>query len=235
MNPYDWALFRRTLLASAVLTAFTIAIVVATDEATSTVATRAARIAALAPLVIAVALLGVSAHAESRGELRALEALGLSPWASRRGAERAGFLVAVLGLSVLVAPFTDVSSLLPAVRPVVGWILSPDRTVATAPGLVVNANGVVEMTAAAALPAFDRASALNGAIPCVAPVACAAPTWAATPMSLVARLSSGVLTALLVIVALHLVAAARISPPLGAAASLPMWLAAWSLRRRFPK
>jgi hypothetical protein len=230
MNAYDWALFRRALLAIVVLSFLTSATVVATDEATSTAATRMARLSALAPLIVAVALLGVGAHARARGELRAIEALGTAPWRSLRGAERAGVLIAAVSLLVLMAPFTDATSLLPAVRPLIDWTLTAGGDQAVAPGLVVHASGAIEATHSAAEPALFR-HATWAAFGCVAPLACLVPPWAATPMSSLVRLSSGVFTALFAVVALHLVAAARISPWLAALASVPIALALWRSRR----
>ncbi len=231
MNAYDRALFRRSLVAMAVLSALTAVTAVATDEATSTVATRLARLSALAPLVIATAELAVGAHARARGELRAIEALGAAPWRSLRGVELAGALVAAVSLLVLVAPFTDATSLLPAVRPLIEWTFAADGTRAFAPGLVVHDDGALDlMTSSAAAPARLHA-ATWGAVACVAPIACVVPSWAATPMSVAVRFASGGIATLLAIVGLHLVAAARVPAPVAAAAALPLALSLWRSRR----
>ncbi|HVW26417.1 MAG TPA: hypothetical protein VHC69_13705 [Polyangiaceae bacterium] len=230
MNEYDWALFRRTLFAFAVLLALTTATVVTTDEATSTAGMRLARIAALVPLLVIVAILAIAGHARVRGELRAVEALGVSPWIALRGAERAGAAVAAMSVLVLVAPFTDAASLLPAFTPPIDWTMASDGTRATAPGLVVLANGVIEATRAATAPTFHRVSPW-AAVPCLAPIACVVSAWAATPMQLVLRLFAGASTALLAVVGLHLVAAARAPSWLAAAASLPMAFSLWQARR----
>ena len=221
MSAYDRALFRRTLLASAVLLVLTAATVLATDEATSTAGMRVARLSAIAPLVIAMAILAVGGHARARGELRALEALGAAPWTSLRGAEYAGALLAAASLAALVTPLADATSLLPAVAPSIDWTMNADRGRATASGLVVFASGVIEAARTAAVPASHRIDA-SAAIPCIAPIACLISAWAASPMRVALRLSSGVTTMLLAVAALHLVAASRL-PPLGAMlASLPL-------------
>jgi hypothetical protein len=229
MNAYDRALFRRALLALAVLLALTAATIVVTDEATSTPGMRLARISALAPLMVAVAILAVGGHARARGELRAIEALGVAPWTSLRGAERAGAVVAAASLLVLVAPFTDATSLLPAVTPPVDWAVASDGSRATAPGLVVLASGVIRATAPTA-PSLRHVAAW-AAVPCLAPIACVVPGWAATPMTFAARMSSGVVTALLVVLGLHLVAAARVPTGLTVFAALPMAVSLWCARR----
>jgi hypothetical protein len=230
MTAYDRALFGRALLALAALFALTAATVVATDEATSTLGMRLARISALAPLIVAVGILAVGGHARARGELRAVEALGVAPWISLRGAERAGAAVAAASLLVLVAPFTDATSLLPAVTPPIDWSVAADGSRATAPGLVVFASGAIQATGPATLPSFRHVASL-AVVPCIAPVAGVVSGWAATPMALAVRLSSGVLTALLVIVGLHLVAAARVPAAFTALAALPMALSLWRARR----
>jgi hypothetical protein len=230
MNAYDRALFRRALFALAVLMLLTGTTVVATDEAASTLSMRLARISALAPLLIAVAILAVGGHARVRGELRAIEALGVAPWTSLRGAELAGVAAAVATVLVLVAPFTDVTSLLPAVAPPIDWTVAADGSHATAPGLVVLASGVIQATTATSPPSL-RHVATWAVVPCVAPIAAVAPGWAATPMSVAARAWSGVVTVLLVVVGLHLVAAARVPPGLTVLAALPMAVSLWRARQ----
>jgi hypothetical protein len=230
MNAYDRALFRRALLAQAVLFALTAGTIVATDEATSTLAMRLARISALAPLVVAVAILAVAGHARARGELRSIEALGVAPWSSLRGAERAGAAVVAASLLVLVAPFTDATSLLPVVTTPIDWTVAIDGSRATAPGLVVFASGVIRTTQAASAPSFHHPTTW-AVVPCLAPIAAVISAWAATPMSAALRASSGLLTALLAIVGLHLVAAARVPALLTVLAALPMGLSLWRARR----
>lgn len=230
MHPYDHALFRRALFAIVVLTLLAAATVVATDEATSTAAMRMARIAAISPLVSAVAMLGVAAHARSRGELSALEALGAAPFRTLRGVELAGVVAAALGMVVLSLPSTDATSLLPAVHPVIDWHLVDGGSRAIAPGIVVHADGVIETTRAA-LAGPSRTRAAWAALPCIGPVACVVPAWSATPMLLARRLASGGATVVLVIVALHLVAAERIFPLLASVACAPLCIALWLSRR----
>lgn len=230
MNAYDRALFRRTLLAQAVLFALTAATIVATDEATSTLAMRLARISALAPLVVAAGVLAVGGHARARGELRAIEALGVAPWTSLRGAEHAGAAVVAASLLVLVAPFTDATSLLPVVTTPIDWTVAIDGSRATAPGLVVFASGVIRTTSSASATSLHHATTW-AVVPCLAPIAMVVSGWAATPMSAALRLSTGVLTTLLAVVGLHLVAAARVPAVLTALAALPMAVSLWRARR----
>jgi hypothetical protein len=230
VNPYDRALFRRALLALGVLTLVAFAIVWATDEATSTLGMRLARLSALSPLLTATALLGIGAHARARGELRALLALGATPWRALRGAELAGLALAVASLVVLLAPFTDATSLLPAVHPATTWTFSSTGTSALAPGVVVYASGALNVTGAALSSPPSRTAAW-AALPCVAPIAFVVPPWASTPMPFVRRAWSAGATSLLAVMALHLVAANRMPPPGALAASVPIAIALWRSRK----
>lgn len=231
MHPYDRALFRRALLAIVVLTLLAAATVIATDEATSTAAMRIARIAAVSPVVSAVALLCVAAHARSRGELAALEALGASPWRALRGIELAGMAAAAVAMLVLVLPCTDATSLFPAMHPVIDWRMAGGGVRAVAPGIVVHSDGVLETTQSAVFPRPGLALAAWAALPCLGAVALAVPAWAATPMSLARRVSSGGASAVLAIVGFHLVAAGRVPPLLASAACAPVCVALWFSRR----
>jgi hypothetical protein len=228
MHPYDRALFRRALLTIVVLTLLAAATVIATDEATSTAGMRMARIVAVSPLISAMALLGVSAHARSRGELSALEALGAAPWRALRGVELAGIVAAALAMLVLVLPWTDTTSLFPAVHPVIDWRMAGARAVA--PGIVVHADGVLEMTRTA-IPRPSLALSAWAALPCIGAVALVVPPWSATPMSLARRVSSGGASVVLAIVGFHLVAAGRVPPLVASVASAPVSVALWFSRR----
>jgi hypothetical protein len=230
MHAYDRALFRRALLAIAVLTLLATATVMATDEATSTAAMRLARISALSPFVSAIALLGIAAHARSRGELSALEALGTSPWRTVLGVELAGVVAAVASVVALLLPFTDARSLFPAVHPVVDWRMAADGLRAVAPGIVVHADGVIETTGSA-FPRPSLAVPAWAAAPCIGSIAGIVPAWSATPMSLARRLSSGGGSVALAVVGLHLVAAGRLSPLVATVACAPVGVALWFSRR----
>jgi hypothetical protein len=230
MHPYDRALFRRALLTIVVLTLLAAATIIATDEATSTAAMRMARIAAVSPAVSAMALLGVAAHARSRGELSALEALGAAPWRALRGVELAGIVAAALAMLVLVLPCTDTTSLFPAVNPVVDWRMAGGGARAVAPGIVVHADGVLETTRAA-FPGPSVGLSAWAALPCIGAVGLVVPPWSATPMSLARRVSSGGGSVVLAIVGFHLVAAGRVPPLVASVACVPVSVALWFSRR----
>jgi hypothetical protein len=222
-------MLRRSLgaiLATAVVAA---AVIVATDEPGSTLGMRIARLAALSPLLVATSVLGVAAQARAHGELRALEALGASPWRGARGAAVAGVLVAAASVAVLLSPWADVTSLFPAVHPPIDWRLDPDGQSARAAGAVVAADGAIAL-AATLVPLSAAALAPWAALPCLAPIAAAVPAWSVTPMSSAARATSVTATAAMAIAALHLTAAGRVPPGWGCVAVVPL-VAATALAR----
>jgi hypothetical protein len=222
-------LFRRALATVIGALGATTLLVVATDEATSTIGTRIARLSALAPLVIAISVLGVSSLAKARGELSALSALGLPPWRAARGAVLAGLVMAGVAMLALLSPFADTASLFPVVHAPLGWVIDGLGTSARAPGIVVLPDGSLTLVAAGA----ERARVTPGAfaaLACIAPVALVVPHWAVTPMSPRLRVASMALTAAVAITALHLVAAARLMSGWSACAVLPL-VAATALSR----
>jgi hypothetical protein len=231
VTPFDWLLFRRSVAASAVSLLVAAGIVAATDEVTSTLAMRAARLSAFAPFVAAVVALAVVIHARSRGELRALEALGGSSARTGRGAALGALLVGVVALFALASPLADASSLFPAVRTGTTWAFESGGQLARAAQIVVTAGGRITLVGAA--PAVHT-EVLVGlcAVPCLAPVALLAPAWSVAPMRGSFRALSLALSAVLVVALLHLIAGARVTAAFGALSGAPLALALAFTRRR---
>jgi hypothetical protein len=230
MHAYDRASFRRGLLAIGVLLALAGGVVVTTDEATSTAAMRLARLSALSPIVSALALLGIAGHARARGELAALEALGAPPWRALRGAEWAGMAFAVAAVVALCTPWSDVTSLLPRVEPLTGFVLDGRGAHVATAGLFVEPSGAIHLAASRE----GAHAALRSpwiVVPCLAPVALLVPAWALTPMPLAWRLASSAFTGALLVTALHAVAVGRLPALLAGAASVPLVATLWSARR----
>lgn len=231
MHPFAWSLARRTLVALGASTALAAAAVVATDEPTNTAAMRIARMAALAPLLSCIAVLAVCAHARARGELRALAALGVSPWQACRGAALVGLMMGAAALVGLAGPWSDASSLFPRVLPAIGWVMSPDGYAAHFGGVTVFADGAIDV--ARMVPHRTPAGPGAGAaLECVAPLALGVPAFAVTPMSSASRAAALLATAASLIVVLHLVAAGRLNGALGPIAGLPLFVALVSARAR---
>ena len=229
MTPLDWLLFRRTLAAHAAALCLAFGIIVTTDEVTSTVAMRIARLCAFSPFVGALCVLGVALHSRSRGELRAVESLGARPSRARLGAALAAFGLAVCAMAVLASPAADVRSLLPVVHSGVGWTFDADGHAARALGVVIAESGRITLPAEA-LHAESARRAGWLALPCVAPVALLCAPWAVAPMSRATRVASLAFTGVGVITLLHLIAGARITPGAGLLACAPLVLALWASR-----
>jgi len=229
MSPFDWLLFRRALAAHLAALVVVLGVLAATDELTSTLTMRVARLCAFSPFIGALCVLGVSLHARSRGELRAVESLGASPSRASRGAALSAFTLAVFAVAVLASPAADARSLLPIVHTGVDWTFDADGRLARALGIAVAADGrITLLTGSSFSPSTPRSGWL--AMPCLAPVALLCPCWAVAPMSRATRLASLALTGAGVITLLHLIAGARITPAAGALACLPLALATFSSR-----
>jgi hypothetical protein len=230
VHPFDWSLLRRALGAMFAATAVAAVVIVSTDEPGSTPGMRVARLAALSPLLVATAVLGVAAQARARGELGALAALGDPPWRGARGAAVAGLLFAAASVALLLSPWADVTSLFPAVHPPIDWRLDPGGQVARAAFAVVSADGAIAI-ARTATPLPEHGLPSWAALPCLAPIAAAVPGWAVSPMSRTARAASVTVTAALAVALLHLIAAGRLSPLWACGAVVPLLAA--TARARF--
>jgi hypothetical protein len=231
VHPFDWLLLRRSLLAAAIAAGVAASVVVTTDEATSTAAMRVARIAAFAPLIAAIAALFIVSHARSRGELRAIECLGVASWRAARGASLGAFLVAAMGTALLVSPWADAASLFPVVRSAIEWAIDPNGHAARAMGVVVSSDGSIALTARVA-EQVRVAPAAWAALPCLLPIAATVSPWAVTPMSHATRGISVAAAGMAAVVCLHLVAAGRLAPSIGVVACVPLLAATVIARAR---
>ena len=231
MTPLDRSLFGRAALAVATGLLVAAGVIVLTDEASSSLGMRVSRLAALGPAVSAVAVLGVTAHTRSRGELRALEALGAPPWRAARGAAWAGWAAAGLVLLLLALPQADPSSLFPVLPPLVPWEFDPGGHAARAAGVVAFETGGLSFEAARASVEHAAPPGVLHALLCIGLVACLVPSWAVTPMSTLARAASGGLTAGAAIVLLHGMAASAAPAFTGALAAAPLAATTLLVRR----
>jgi hypothetical protein len=198
--------------------------VVTTDEATSTPGMRVARMAAFAPLIAAIAALSIVSHARSRGELRAVECLGVAPWRAARGASLAALIVGGSGIVVLMTPYADAASLFPLMRSAVDWTIDPSGDVAHSLGVLITSDGRIALMAQVAETARVRPAAW-AALPSLAPLALAVSPWTVTPMAPALRLASVVAAGMTTVFCLHLIAAARCAPMVGVTAAIPLVVA----------
>jgi hypothetical protein len=117
LTAYDALLARRSAalgLAVAVLVFLTM---LATDDTSGTHASRLGRLAALTSLAGGAGAFLGAAQARSRGEMRALEATGLTPFRASVGAVMGGAVVGLFGVALALVPGVDLSRLFPRALP----------------------------------------------------------------------------------------------------------------------
>lgn len=231
LAPFAWSLVSRTMAGTVAATCVAAAIIVATDEATSTLGMRAARLAALGPLLACLGALAVCAHARARGELGALEALGMKPWEAAHGAAVAGWACGVLATIALAMPGVDSSSLFPRFLPPIDWAMDASGASAKSSLATIFADGAIRMAQTGGGQGV-HGPARWAAMACLAPIALGGPAWAVTPMRARERVGSGVAAAMLLIVVLHLIAAGRVSALWGPLAAVPLCASVIVARRK---
>jgi hypothetical protein len=193
------------------------AIIVGTDEVDATWAGRGARLAALAPLFGAIAVFSVCRHSEMRREFIALGALGQGPLRIVRGALVSGWLLALVGVAILLHPAVDLGALMPLVEGSASWQIEGDAWVSSELGVRITPDGAIHTA-----PDMARSDATDSkrAVEVLLPVALVAPLWATGQARPLERLVCLILAAGWVIVALHLLAIDRMSTLDGALPAL---------------
>lgn len=231
MHAFDRSLFRRSLGIVILLGLFGLGVMIATDEIGSTPRMRLSRLIAIFPGLVALGEGIVLAQSRTRGEIRALTALGASPFRATRGARVAGWLLASLGLALLVSPLADPSPLFPAVVRSTPWLLSGGGLVDPGSGARVTRDGLVAFGEIAGSIEAARVPGRWAAFASIAPIALVTPVWAACPLGVGARLAAAFVTIMIAIVTLHAVAAGGL-PVFGLVlAVLPLVLqAGWCFR-----
>jgi hypothetical protein len=179
-SPYDLRLALRAL-ALGTLVALVAVIVVATTDEGAGWARRAALCAALAPVAGGMGALAAARIARSRGEARALEALGAHPLRALAGAVVGGALLGLAGGAVVVSGVADLEPLFPRPAEARVWLEDPEggmreRSLGIRLALgraVVGALLVLAAIAAFQLAAAGRASAWIVCLPPLVLLACA--------------------------------------------------------------
>ena len=212
MHPFDRSLCLRTLAFVAVVLVGVVAIVVTTDEAFSTLGMRVARVSAFAPAVAAIAAAVAIGRARARGELRALEALGSSPWRAARGATVAAWIVGAVAVAALLSPLADVESLFPVIAGKAAWTLEGGSLVDRAGGVRVAPTGAIELLDAAETTGARFRPTGAHAVLAIGPLAALTPPWITSPMKAGHRIVGGLAVGGLLIVLLHATAAGRVAP-----------------------
>jgi hypothetical protein len=224
MHAFDRWLGRRTFGFAAAATAVAAAVVVLTDEAGSSAGMRAARLAALAPGLAALGGWVSLSQASSRGELRALAALGASPWRIGLGASVAGWLIGALAALVLSSGWVDTSALFPAVATSATWTEDRGTFVEPSVGVRLLPGGSFGTLEAPRPRPMGNGPGPRDALVAFAPLAAILPIWVVAPLGLRGRTAVGALATALLIVLLHCVGGGQAPPILLVLAALPLAL-----------
>jgi hypothetical protein len=240
MLAYHRSLWLRSVAMALLLGVIALGVMVATDEGGSTPAMRLARLCAFTPALAALGAATTLELARSRGELRALEALGVSPWGAAFGATLGGWFLGALAVAGLMLPWSDVAALFPTVTSHDTWVGQVGRTtelVDPAHGVAVGVDGGLRWVEA--LPLAQVADpGRRAAIACFAPLAFVTPTWTAAPLPIARRGVEVALTFAIAVLVLHAVAAGRgvvWALPLAALPFASSALLAHCLPRRRPR
>jgi hypothetical protein len=226
MHAFDRVLFWRALALTALLGVVALAVAVITDESYSSWGMRVARMSALAPALAALGAGVALGQARSRGELRALHALGVSPLRVALGPMLAGWATGSVAVALVLSPAADVSALFPKVACNVPWTWDGAALVSGSGGLRVTPAGVPELGGALTLPVALAAPTRWAAALAVAPLGLVAPVWVSAPVSLRARAVAVAMTGGLTVLLLHAAAAQRLGPQWLVCGALPLALQA---------
>jgi hypothetical protein len=222
LHGFDRLLARRSLAFTALAFAVAIGVTISTDEPYSTLRMRVARLCAFAPALSAIGAAVTLAQARARGELRALEALGVAPFRIARGPMVTGWALGLVAALVLVSPFADPGSLFPALAAPAHWVVDKGALFDPVSGVRVLRDGSLELGKSA--PALGAAFVPSGfvALLVVAPLSLFLPPWTGAQLGVFARLLAALFTLAAVVVLLHAAAAGRIHPAWLIAGALPI-------------
>jgi hypothetical protein len=184
-------------------------VIAATDEG-GPWAARLGMWAALAPVAGSIGALATVRLAAGRGEIRALEALGVAPLRAALGAVFGGAAIALLGPVVASSTRVPLDALFPRPPEAHVWVASGSFLRDASRGLRIDAAGTLTLEpatslAAAALPAGTRLAV----VALLAALAVVGPLWACAPGSMGRKAAVGVAGLLAAIVAFQAVAAGR--------------------------
>jgi hypothetical protein len=224
MHAFDRWLGRRTLGFTAAATAVAAGVVMLTDEAGSSAAMRVARLAALAPGLAALGGWIALSQAASRGELRALAALGASPWRVGSGVSMAGWLIGAAAVLLLCWKWVDTSALFPVVSSSASWATDKGVFVEPFAGVRVLPDGSFRAVEALRPRPLGAGPGRLEALVAVAPLAAILPVWVVAPLASGGRAAAAALTAMLLILLLHLVGGGHIPAVALALAVVPLVL-----------
>jgi hypothetical protein len=213
LTAYDWLLARRTLALGIALGILAFVVMLGTDDATSTLAGRVGRLAALVSLAGGGGAFIATEQARSRGEMRALGAAGVRPVKASLGAIAGGAAVGALGPVLALVHRVDLTPLFPHVGATTGWVRQGDAWLEATQGIVVRATGEVSRVAPTAVRAIAEGPAPRWATAAAFALAAVGfPLWATAESAALRRSLVALAVATTAVAVFHLVAAGQMSP-----------------------
>jgi hypothetical protein len=213
LTAYDAFLARRSAALGLAVALLVFLTMVGTDDAAGTHASRLGRLAALTSLAGGAGAFLGAAQARSRGEIRALEAIGLTPLRASLGAVMGGAVVGLFGVALALVPGVDLSRLFPRALPAeatwtrdaAGW-LDPVHSVR------VTTDGALRWTGVASdVGRISSPAPLAETVVALAVAAVAFPLWATARERFPRRAFVCFAVASAAVFVFHLVAAQRTS------------------------
>ena len=214
MTAYDALLARRSAALGLAVALLVFLTMLGTDDAAGTHASRLGRLAALTSLAGGAGAFLGAAQARSRGEIRALEATGFTPFRASLGAVMGGAVVGLFGVALALVPGVDLSRLFPRALPAeamwtrdaAGWLDPIHRVRVTAEGALGWAGTASDVVPVTSLPA-----PLAETVFALAVAAVAFPLWATARERFPRRALVCFSVASAAVFVFHLVAAQRTS------------------------
>jgi hypothetical protein len=212
MHGFDRLLARRALAFTTLALAIAIGVTLATDEPYSTFRMRVARLCAIVPALAAIGSAVALAQSRARGELRALEALGVGPFRIGLGPMLVSWVLGLTAAAILVSPLADATSLFPALVSPARWVVDGGSLFDPVSGVRVLRNGSLKFSEASAeLGAAFRPGA-GVALLALVPLSLVVPLWTSAKLGLFARGAGALVTFAAVVVLMHAAAATRVHP-----------------------
>jgi hypothetical protein len=226
MHAFDRVLFWRALALTVLSSVVALAVAVLTDEPFSNWDMRLARMSALAPALGALGAGVALGQARSRGELRALCALGVSPFRVALGPMLAGWVTGAVAVALVLSPLADVSALFPRIPVAASWLWDGAGLVNGPHGVRVSPTGEPELSGTQWAARALSAPTCWAAALAIAPLGLVTPAWVSAPLCLGGRAAGLGITLGLTVLLLHAAAAQRVGPGWLPVDALPLALQA---------
>ena len=212
MTAYDARSFARSLAMGLLLLALAAVVMIATDTDAGASGSRLARLGALAPVFGALGSSLAIAQARSKGELLALESIGVPRWRQMAGALAAAMLIGFAGAIAVGSRASNLGALFPRIERS-DWVQLADGSWSSvAAGAKIGPAGLELLAGGgAAASMLDPRSAGAAVMLCLAAATIALPLWLQLRARQLERLGVGGCTALGQIALFHWVGAGQLS------------------------